>query len=77
MEVEGSKPKLDENGYLMPDKAQNNTFDFEAATKLYSELQRLSIPMTIVTSGADVLVAGSHVFKAEDPEDIIRTLKQL
>ena len=32
---------------------------------------------TLIASGADVLVAGSHVFKAEDPEDIIRTLKQL
>ena len=32
---------------------------------------------TLIASGADVLVAGSHVFKAEDPEDVIRTLKQL
>ena len=31
----------------------------------------------LIASGADVLVAGSHVFKAEDPKDVIRTLKQL
>ena len=31
---------------------QNNTFDFEASNKLYRELQRQSIPMTIVTRWA-------------------------
>lgn len=31
----------------------------------------------LIASGADVLVAGSHVFKAEDPKNVIRTLKQL
>ena len=31
----------------------------------------------LIASGADVLVAGSHVFKAENPKDVIRTLKQL
>jgi len=32
---------------------------------------------SLIASGADVLVAGSHVFKAENPKDVIRTLKQL
>lgn len=31
----------------------------------------------LISLGADVLVAGSHVFKAEDPKDVIRALKQL
>lgn len=31
----------------------------------------------LIASGADILVAGSHVFKAENPKDVIRTLKQL
>ena len=33
----------------MPDKAQNNLFDFEAAQNLYRELQRRGIPMTVAT----------------------------
>ena len=31
----------------------------------------------LVAAGADVLVAGSHVFKASNPEEAIRSLKSL
>ena len=31
----------------------------------------------LVKAGVDVLVSGSTVFKAEDPEEVIRTLKKL
>jgi len=56
VEVEGEKDKevvkLDENGYMVPDKAQNNTFDFEAAQSLYRGLQQEGIQMTVVTRWA-------------------------
>ena len=44
--------KRDENGYMLPDKAQNNTFDFDAAQKLYRTLQEEGVPMTVVTRWA-------------------------
>ena len=44
--------KRDENGYMLPDKAQNNTFDFDAAQKLFHGLQEEGIPMTVVTRWA-------------------------
>jgi inosine-uridine nucleoside N-ribohydrolase len=56
IEVEGEKDKevvkLDDNGYMVPDKAQNNTFDFEAAQSLYRGLQQEGIQMTVVTRWA-------------------------
>merc|ERR1719253_1437567 len=36
VEVESDVVKKDENGYMVPDKAQNNTFDWEAAEHMYS-----------------------------------------
>lgn len=52
VEVEGENVKLDLDGFMLPDKAQNNTFDFESAKHLYRELQKENIPMTIVTRWA-------------------------
>jgi len=43
---------LDDQGYLTPDSANNNTFDMPAAKGLYRELQDLGIPMTVVTKTA-------------------------
>jgi len=45
-------PKHDEEGLLVPDTAANNAFDMEAAKAFYRELQRQSIPMTIVSRWA-------------------------
>jgi inosine-uridine nucleoside N-ribohydrolase len=42
----------DEQGYLTPDTANNNTFDMPAAKGLYRDLQDLHIPMTVVTKAA-------------------------
>ncbi|MBT9586161.1 nucleoside hydrolase [bacterium] len=42
----------DDQGYLTPDSANNNTFDMPAAKGLYRELQDLNIPMTVVTKTA-------------------------
>lgn len=42
----------DDQGYLTPDSANNNTFDMPAAKGLYRELQDLHIPMTVVTKAA-------------------------
>merc|ERR1719171_853454 len=52
VEVEGNEAKLSEEGYMTPDKAQNNTFDMEAAEELFRTVQRLGIPMTVVTRWA-------------------------
>jgi hypothetical protein len=52
VELESEKVKLDADGYMMPDKAQNNLYDFPGAQKFYKELQRECIPMTIVTRWA-------------------------
>ena len=56
VEVEGEKGqeivKRDERGFMIPDKAQNNTFDFDAAQKLYRTLQEEGVPMTVVTRWA-------------------------
>ena len=41
--------KRDEKGLMIPDNAQNNAFDMEAAKNLYRELQLEGIPLTIVT----------------------------
>lgn len=43
---------LDESGYMVPDSAQNNEFDRDAAAFLYVRLQELGIPMTVVTREA-------------------------
>merc|ERR1740130_502322 len=47
VEVEGDGVKLDDDGYFMPDHAQNNTFDFTAAKLFYRTVQEESIPLTI------------------------------
>merc|ERR1719506_1142172 len=52
VEVDGDSVKLDKNGYMMPDKASNNTFDIESAQHLYREIQKECIPLTIVTRWA-------------------------
>lgn len=41
-----------EEGYMMPDKAQNNTFDWDAAVHLYKTLQEENIPVTVVSRWA-------------------------
>lgn len=52
----------DDQGYLTPDKANNNTFD-EAATKgLFRDLQDLNIPMTVVTKTAAYAAAVGKQF---------------
>eukprot|EP00930_Biecheleria_cincta_P088708 TRINITY_DN7795_c0_g2_i3.p1 TRINITY_DN7795_c0_g2~~TRINITY_DN7795_c0_g2_i3.p1 ORF type:complete len:877 (+),score=158.51 TRINITY_DN7795_c0_g2_i3:44-2674(+) len=52
VEVEHGEVKLDANGYMLPDKANNNTFDFDAAQNLYLHLQKEGIPLTVVTRWA-------------------------
>jgi len=52
VEVVDNDVKFDEQGYMMPDKAQNNTFDFSAAQELYREVQKECIPLTIVSRWA-------------------------
>jgi serine/threonine protein kinase len=56
IEVEGEQGdemvKRDDDGYMIPDKAQNNTFDFDAAQRLYRALQEEAIQMTVVTRWA-------------------------
>merc|ERR1719201_2389935 len=50
VEVDGGQTvKRDERGLMMPDSANNNTFDMEAAKNLYRELQLDGVPLTIVT----------------------------
>merc|ERR1719253_2182998 len=52
VETNGDEVKRDGNGYILPDKAQNNTFDWAAAQGLYAKLQEENIPMTVVTRWA-------------------------
>lgn len=52
VQVEGNTVKLSEEGFMMPDTAANNNFDLKAAQEFYRELQRMSIPMTIVSRWA-------------------------
>jgi hypothetical protein len=44
--------KLDEAGLMIPNNANNNTFDMESANWLYRQLQVLGIPMVITTRDA-------------------------
>ncbi|HPV70820.1 MAG TPA: nucleoside hydrolase [Candidatus Magasanikbacteria bacterium] len=41
-----------QDGLLIPDDAANNSFDPEAADYLYKNLQRLSVPMTVIMRSA-------------------------
>merc|ERR1719235_1929722 len=50
--MESIVPKRDENGYILPDKAQNNAYDFEAAQNFFRGLQEEGVPMTVVTRWA-------------------------
>jgi len=52
VQVEGDDVKLDADGFMMPDNAQNNMYDVASSQKLYRELQKECIPMTIVTRWA-------------------------
>ena len=52
----------DDQGYLTPDSANNNTFDMPAAQGLYRELQELQIPMTVVTKTAAYAAAVGKQF---------------
>lgn len=52
VEVDGDNIKLDADGQMMPDKAQNNTFDFSAAQQFYKEVQQENVPLTVVTRWA-------------------------
>eukprot|EP00931_Biecheleriopsis_adriatica_P030674 TRINITY_DN18061_c0_g1_i1.p1 TRINITY_DN18061_c0_g1~~TRINITY_DN18061_c0_g1_i1.p1 ORF type:complete len:796 (-),score=132.57 TRINITY_DN18061_c0_g1_i1:85-2472(-) len=52
VEAEDGQVKLDAEGYMIPDKANNNTFDFDSARSLYLNLQKEGIPMTVVTRWA-------------------------
>ncbi len=51
VEGEGEVPKL-VNGLLVPDSAQNNKYDLEAAKNFYYLAQSLGIPLTVVTRAA-------------------------
>lgn len=52
VDVEGDDVKLDSEGFMVPDKAQNNTFDFSSAQAFYRGVQLESIPLTVVTRWA-------------------------
>jgi len=52
VEVDGEVVKLDADGFMTPDKAQNNTFDMESAQQFYRHVQQESIPLTVVTRWA-------------------------
>ncbi len=40
---------LDADGYMTPDSAVNNFYDMPAAKQLYRQLQKLGVPMTVLT----------------------------
>jgi inosine-uridine nucleoside N-ribohydrolase len=50
--AEGDMPKLDADGRIVPDNANNHTFDMEAAKYFYREVQDEGIGMTILTRHA-------------------------
>ncbi len=51
--ADGPRPKLDEEGFLIPDPgAQNHAFDMPSTVELYRELQRRQIPITVVSRHA-------------------------
>lgn len=53
--VAGELPAVDEDGRMIPDlTAQNHSFDKEAATFLYRQLQDCEIPITVVSRHAAV-----------------------
>ncbi len=43
---------LDEGGFLVPDNANNNMFDWPAALAVYTQLQKLGIPFVVTTKKA-------------------------
>lgn len=49
VEIEDGEVKLDSFGFMVPNNANNNSFDMTSAIFLYNKLQELEIPMTIVT----------------------------
>lgn len=49
VEVEDDQVKLDDSGFIIPNNANNNSFDMTSAIFLHNNLQELEIPMTIVT----------------------------
>lgn len=51
VEVENGSVKL-EDGFLLPNNANNNTFDWNSAVLLYRRLQECNIPMVITTREA-------------------------
>ena len=53
VKVKDELPELDEEGRMIPDlTAQNHSFDKEATTYLYHQLQDLEIPITVVSRHA-------------------------
>lgn len=48
VETEGDQVKLTD-GFMTPNTAANNMFDWQSAIKLYRRLQELQIPMVVVT----------------------------
>lgn len=49
VETDGDSVYLDKNGLMIPNNANNNSFDMESALYLYRMLQLLEIPMIVTT----------------------------
>lgn len=52
VEVDGEEVKLDAEGFMTANNANNNTFDMPSAHALYRGLQELGIPMVVVMRDA-------------------------
>lgn len=49
LEVSNEKIVLDSDGYAVPNNANNNTFDMEAARYVYREIQAMNKPLIVTT----------------------------
>ena len=49
VETQNGKILLDENGFMKPNNASNNSFDWKSTVYLYQTLQELGVPIIITT----------------------------
>ena len=52
VEAGSEKIKLDHRGFMIPNNANNNVFDWDATLQLYNKLQNIAIPTVITTREA-------------------------
>lgn len=62
VQAQGDGVARDAQGLMLPDSANNNTFDMPAAQGLYRQLQELGIPMTVVSKNAAYAAAVGKQF---------------